>query len=71
MKLEPQILRIPDGAAVEILLAMAILVGLCTAMAALSELRRGLSAAVGWLVVALVGVVVAAALAWAAKHVTA
>lgn len=69
MKLEPQILRHAyDGLALnaaitEILIGMAIVVGLCTAMAALSELRRGISAAVGWLALALVGAVIAAAFA--------
>lgn len=69
MKLEPQVLRHAyEGAALgsavtEILIGMAVIVALCTAMAALQELRRGISAAVGWLALALVGAVVAAAFA--------
>ncbi|MGL3109142.1 hypothetical protein [Bradyrhizobium sp. BR 1432] len=42
---------------------MAVIVGLCTAMAALQELRRGISAAVGWLALGLVDAVLAAAFA--------
>lgn len=69
MKLEPQVLR--DGldgvalgvAVAEILIGMAIVITLCTALAALQQLRSGISAAVGWLAVALVGAVLAAALA--------
>jgi len=69
MKLEPQILRhgleaaALGAAAIEILIGMAVIVALCTAMAALSELRRGISAAVGWLALGLVGAVLAAAFA--------
>lgn len=69
MKLDPQILRAAyDGVAlgaatIEILIGMAIIVALCTAMAALQELRLGISAAVGWLALALVGSVIAAAYA--------
>lgn len=69
MKLEPQILReaydqAALGAAVaQILVGMAVVVAVCTAMAALSEFRRGISAAVGWLALGLVGAVLAAAFA--------
>jgi len=42
---------------------MAVIVALCTAMAALQELHRGISAAVGWLALGLVGAVMAAAFA--------
>ncbi|RXH41057.1 hypothetical protein [Bradyrhizobium zhanjiangense] len=40
---------------------MAVIVALCTAMVALQELRRGISAAVGWLAPGLVGALLAAA----------
>lgn len=67
MKLEPQILRDAadsvalGSAAIKILIGMAVIVALCTAMAALSELRRGIAAPVGWLALGLVGTVLAAA----------
>ncbi|MBR0774546.1 hypothetical protein JQ625_06855 [Bradyrhizobium diazoefficiens] len=54
MKLEPQNLR--DGleavalgnAAIQILIGRAVVVAICTLMAAAQELRAGISAAVGW-----------------------
>jgi predicted outer membrane lipoprotein len=70
MKLEPEILRhgheaaaLGAAAVTEILIGMAVIAALCTAMAAVQELRRGIIAAVGWLALALVGVVLAAAFA--------
>lgn len=69
MKIEPQIVRDAyEGAAlghaaIQILIGMAAVVALCTLMAALQELRAGISSAVGWLGLALVGAVIAAALA--------
>jgi hypothetical protein len=64
MKLGPQILQAAalSGEIVRILLAFAVVVGLCTAAAAVQELRSGLSAAVAWLALASVGAIVLAAL---------